>query len=294
MTAASSPSAHIDRSQILKAANSLGILGAGSSLAPQIIAMLCDDQASVSAVSSLIHREPDLYARVLRVANSPYYGQARNVATIERAFILLGVDAVRGIVAAACLDRTAMRGSVGVPIDMSALVRHSVTTAIAAQSLARVRCPKLESAAFIAGLLHNLGIAIQIHLDKPGVRAMLENRSLDPARDVRLLEAQCVKVGHEESIAVVFEAWKLPDALVAAVRHHHDPAAAPQEHRQLSALVNLGATLGLACGNSYALEPVPIEANGFAKQLLSVESHDLDRLSHGLAERAAALAGALA
>jgi HD-like signal output (HDOD) protein len=285
--------APIDRAQILKAAASIGVLGAGTHLGPRLMALLCKPTITAREIAALLANEPAVYARVLRVANSPYYGQARAITSIERALLVLGLDAVRGIAAAACLDRTMARDSAGTPVDMRALVQHSLATAAAAEALARIAAPPLAAEAFIAGLLHNLGIAVQVHLDTPGVRAMIQVRAIDAYCDMRTLESERVVVGHEECAGVIFEAWQLPAALVAAVRYHHTPMAAPEAHRPLTALVNLGATLGLSCGNTFALEPAPGGREAGAQQLLALRDEDLDRVEAELPERIAGLRSAL-
>jgi len=122
------------------------------------MAALCNSDVSPGEVESLVLGEPALYARVLRIANSAYYGQARSITTLSRAVVVLGLDAVRGIAAAACLDRTLPRGWKHPLVDMNAVVHHSVATAAAAEALARIRHPDLAAEAFVAGLLHkNLG-----------------------------------------------------------------------------------------------------------------------------------------
>jgi HD-like signal output (HDOD) protein len=285
--------APVDRTQILKAAASIGVLGAASQLGPRLMALLCNSSVTAGQIAAVIANEPAIYARVLRVANSPYYGQTRSITSVKRALAVLGLDAVRGIAAAACLDRMIARGSDGVPIDMRSLVAHSLATAAAAEALARIAEPSLAAEAFIAGLLHNLGIAVQIHLDTPGVRAMIQARSLDALRDLRTLESERVLIGHEECGGVIFEAWQLPPSLVAAVRYHHDPMAAPEAHRALAALVNLGSTLALSCGVTFALEPTPVERNAAAVALLRLREDELDRVQAGLPGRVTELHAAL-
>src|ERR1700692_2204159 len=107
----------VDRTQILRAAASLGVLGSGANSAPRIMGALCNPAVSPKQVAALVGREPALYARVLRVANSPYYGQSRSITTIDRALVILGTDAVRGIAAAACLDPRLRRRGEGCCVD---------------------------------------------------------------------------------------------------------------------------------------------------------------------------------
>lgn len=274
---------------ILKAATALGVLGSGPHGAQRILALLCDPAVSAAQVAAVMSREPGLTLRVLRVANSAFYGTARNITTIDRAFQLLGLDAVRGIAAAACLDRTVRRVTDTAPIDMDALVRHSLATAVAAEMLARVRHRPLAADAFIAGLLHNLGIAVQLQVDPRGFRELIDALRATPEQGLPALEAERVQVGHEHCVAVLFEAWKLPAVLVAAARHHHDPLAAPQPHREMAALVNLGIQLSLACGNTYALEPLAPQRGRAVMALLGLSDADLDRVAAELPGRLAQL-----
>ena len=244
-------------------------------------------------MASKIRGEPYLYARVLRVANSAYFGQSRAISTLERAIVVLGLDAVRGIAAAACLGRSLPRPHGASLIDTNALLRHSLATAAAAESLARLRDPDSAPEAFIAGLLHNLGILVQVHLDRPGIIAMINERAAHPTRDMRSLEKERSIIGHEECMAVIFEEWIFPDCLIAATRHHHEPLSAPAPHRRLAALVNLGANLGLAGGHTFDLEPAAGTRNAAAMQMLGIGDDQLEDIAFKLPPRVGALSQAL-
>jgi HD-like signal output (HDOD) protein len=283
----------IDRTQILRAAASLGVLGTGANSAPRIMAALCNPEIGPQEVAGLVSKEPALYARVLRVANSPYYGQSRSITTIDRALVVLGVDAVRGIAAAACLDRSLPRRGQDSIVDMKSVIQHSIATAASAESLARIRRPALAAEAFIAGLLHNLGIVVQLQLDAPGIQAMIKLREAGDARDMRALESDCVAIGHEECIGVIFEAWQLPESLIAAARDHHDPMAAAPPYRELAALINLGANLGLAGGSTFGLEPAQVARNAPAMAWLELDDKQLDGVAVDMPARVAALRSAL-
>jgi HD-like signal output (HDOD) protein len=282
-----------DRANILRAATSLGIVGGGAGSASRIIAALCDPDIRAGEVAGLIERQPSLCARVLRVSNSPYYGQTRAVHTIQRALVVLGLEAVRGIAAAACLDRSMVRTAQGPPVDMEALLHHSLATAVAAEQLARVRHASLAAEAFVAGLLHNLGVAVQIQVDGAGIDAILAARRTDTAGDIRALESQYAAVHHEECGALIFEAWELPASLVAAAGHHHDPSTAPAAHRDLASLVNVGAILGLGCTRSFALEAPPLEPDATAGARLGLDPEHIAAVAALLPERVGVLRRAL-
>jgi HD-like signal output (HDOD) protein len=281
------------RDRILRGAESLGILGGSGRTGAQLMSLLCRATVTAAEVAREVSHEPALYARVLRVANSPFYGCRREIRTLTQAIVLLGLDAVRGIAAAACLDRALSREREGGPIELRSLVVHSLATAVAAETLARSRYPALASDAFIAGLLHNLGIAVQLHVDAEGVRELVERRLDSPASSLREAESLCIDVGHEECVATVFEAWGFPAALVAAARNHHAPGDAEPEHRTLAALVTLGASLGVRSGHAFALEPSDGDADGEALRIVGVGQAELDEIASALPERVESLRSAL-
>jgi HD-like signal output (HDOD) protein len=257
------------------------------------MAALCNPQVVASEVSRLIGQQPGLYARVLRVANSPYHGQGRSITSVDRAIVVLGFDAVRGIAAAACLDRTMPRKNQPSLIDLESVLQHSIATGAAAQSLARICRPALAGEAFIAGLLHNLGILVQMALDAPGVSKILQSRAADDRRDVRALEIEHAAVGHEACVAVIFEAWHLPQALIAAVAHHHEPMAANRADRDLAVLINLGATVALASGSTHSLEPHSPTPETRAMAWIGAEPSQLDAIAAELPRRVAEFQRAL-
>jgi len=287
----SSTKPSIDRTLILKTAASSGALGAVD--AQRIMKALCNPEIRANQVAALVGGDPALSLRVLRVANSAYYQQPRSITSIERALAVLGTDSMRGIAAAACLDRIALRSNKNAVVDMQALVRHSQATAAAAESLAMIRHPALASEAFVAGLLHNLGIAVQLILDPSGVKSMAESLKVDPTTDIRSLEALLVAVGHEECSAVIFEAWELPESLIAVARHHHDPIAAPHAHRDLTALIDLSATVARSAGFTFTLEPAPSVCKSSSMTQLGLTQDEVAAVTDSLQERIAILTRAL-
>ncbi len=283
----------VDRARILSAASSIGLLGHKAPGGASLLAALCNPRAQSGQVAALIRKEPALYARVLRVANSPFYSHSREVTTIEHALMMMGIDAVRGIAAAACLDRTMPRGKELAIIDIRALLRHSVATAVAAETLAKAVRPTLAPEAFVAGLLHNLGVPVQIGMDAPAVQAMVALRQSRDERTMPALEAQCGVASHQDCIGVIAEAWQLPATLAAATHFHHDPMSAPEAHRDLASLVNLGANLGLAMGCTFSLEPLAEPPDRAAMARLGLSDRDLVTVAVDLPERVVELTDVL-
>lgn len=271
---------------ILIAATEIGALGPGKATLPLVLAALCSTETAAADVSRVIAQEPGLAARVLRVANSAYYGLAGKVSTLERAFVLLGGDAVRGIAAAACLDRAASRALDRSPIGLPQMLRHSIATATAAEMLARGSTHRrAASEAFIAGLLHDFGVAVQVRVDRAAVDRLIAGITSGAPEPVRAAEARAHCVGHERCVALVFESWKLPPNLVGAVLHHHEPLAAPAGSRVVSALVNVANHVAISAGLGYVLEPHNADSSAAAVEFLKLPEELIERVTQELPPR---------
>jgi HD-like signal output (HDOD) protein len=277
-----------DAARILSAATAFGMLGGGPGAAHRLLSALCNPLLGLREVRELVIADPGIAARVLKVANSSFYGRPRHVDTIDRAITLLGLDAVRGVAAAACLDRAVPSRSETGLLDAAALVRHSITAALAAEQLARLRRPQLASEAFIAGLLHDLGAILQARVDPEGFRLLLEALRANPGQALRELESRHVSVSHEQCTGVLFESWQLPAGLIASVRHHHHPLGAPEEHRLLAAFVCLGNHVSVMEGQTFPLEPAAPSLDPAALATTGVREEDLDRVARELPGRIAA------
>jgi HD-like signal output (HDOD) protein len=277
---------------IREAAAALCMAEAGTSSSARLITLLCNERLSGDELAGKIEAHPVLSARVLQVANSPYYGQVKSVGTIKRALQLLGVNAIRGIAAAAFIDQVIPRRIATLP-DTPSLLRHSLATAIACEMLATRVDPLLAPEAFIAGLIHNLGTVIQASLDPAGTAALIAARGADPCGAIRSLEQEHCQLHHEACGAILFDAWQLPDSLVSVALHHHEPNDAPDPHRPLVGLVWVGASLALSCANTFSLEPA-IGALDYAKILaLGLRKDHIEATADELPERVELLSRAL-
>jgi HD-like signal output (HDOD) protein len=276
---------------ILKAAAALGVLGQNGSTAPRILATLYDPETTPAKIAGVITLEPGLTVRVLRVANSSLYGLRQKVATLDRAVLVLGLDAVRSVAAAACFDRGLLQGANKLPIDVDALQLHSLGTAVAAEGLANVHDKNKSAEAFIAGLLHDFGVMIQQRLDGGDMRALLEQvRGSDDAS----MQRPTTTIEHERCSSVTLHAWGLPPGLVAATQYHHAPHGAPEPYGRIAALVAIADRLSTDAGMDFACGGTPPALDAELLALAGLTSDDVDAVAAALPARVAAMQNALA
>jgi HD-like signal output (HDOD) protein len=278
----------------MNAANTPGVLGAGATAISAILATLYQPDVGAQQVARVISQEPGMTARVLRVANSPLYGQSRTVSTVDRAVILLGLATVRGIAAAACMRDAILRATASGSIDAAALLRHSIATGLAARALCASGPANVAEDAFVAGLIHDLGITLLARLRPGDVEEIGAQLRRDPACDISALERERMGIGHALCAGIVFELWHLPESLTAAAYHHHDPEGAPAEHRTLAALVTVADELSRECRLGFVSESSPQAALTAATALLGSSRTDMDGVAAMLPGRLAELERVLA
>ena len=183
-----------------------------------IIALIDDDRAGAKKLVELIERDQALTARLLRLANSAFFGQARKVSTIPRAVLLLGFSTVRNLALGVKVWDTLGTGVSRK--ELEALWTHAVQVAAAARTIARQQRQVNPDEAFTSGLLHDVGQLVlalrfkELYWDT--VRKATSTEHLVG------LEQSTLGVDHAEVGSWLLEAWNLPALMVEAVRRHHD------------------------------------------------------------------------
>ncbi len=182
------------------------------------ILTLCDRiDANCRELVSVIEDDQALTAKILRLANSAFFGQSRRVATIPRAVILLGLSTVRNLTLSVKVWDALGKGVARARLEI--LWTHAVTCAMASKAVAaRLRTADPDET-FTAALLHDVGRLVLAMRFRDEYWKTTGVAEADPI-DVR--ERDVFGVDHPEVGAWMLEAWALPPTIVEAVRRHHE------------------------------------------------------------------------
>jgi putative nucleotidyltransferase with HDIG domain len=257
-------------SELLKKVDALP---ASPVLLPKLAHALRDiNHTNVHEVVDIIMFDSALTAKLLQIANSAYFGNATPLTNVGDAISQVGYDAVY-LLAASITGEGCLRLPPGTGLDAFLLWKHSVITAFGAQHLAQAA--GLDgNLIYTAGLLHDLGKVVFA-----GIHGKDYTCILDPAKrgSRSLIECENAQYGcdHAEVGAALLERWKIPAAIVAAVRFHHRPSAAG-ENAPLAACICLGDILSRTLEQtSFALDPANPDLQP-ALQLVNLAVTDLD------------------
>lgn len=189
----------------------------------ELIRSLEKEAVSVDELVEGIASDQALAARVLRVANSPFYGIQQRVAHIHDAIVVLGFQAVGSLVLAASITGYFVPPQ-GSGIDPAVFWRHGIGTGLCARALAH-KCGLDAETGFTAGLLHDIG---QLLLVTRHPRQYAEVLAWRDANDCPMRDAERSVLGfdHAQAGEMVTRRWRFPPGIVQAVAHHHEPGRA--------------------------------------------------------------------
>lgn len=205
------------------------------------------EHLDVQQVVHLISRDESLAAQCLRMANSPMFGRWQTVESVGSAVLSLGLQRMRDIaVSCAVLELTP---KVKNSMDPVVFWEHSLGCALVCREFARKIGFPDPSKAYLAGLLHDIGIVAHLWIVPLEFGAALRSAQ---ERRIPLHEAEIAILGcsHDETGSRVAENWHLSADLIETVRWHHDPSGAAS-HRDLVALVGLSDLLCRMSGLGY-------------------------------------------
>lgn len=201
---------------------SLDSLPALPSTAVRIIDVSNKESYHLSEIVSIIENDPAVATRVLRVANSPFYGFLGRVASIDHAVALLGISELKNIVLASALSIYFGNGKQEGSGSFQNLWEHSVLTAFVARMLGEEFYEPDVSSLFLVGLIHDIGYAI-VRKKLPEEYERLMTQAKDRQVETRSLEKEIVGASHSEIGALALKNWRLPARVVIPVLYHHAP-----------------------------------------------------------------------
>ena len=239
----------------------LGDLPPLPAVAAQVLRLAADPDSSSEDLQKVIATDQALTTQILKISNSAMFGMMREVKTLSQAIMTLGFSTIKSVVIASSAKNLYARGSVG--LQERLLWEHSLVTALSSRAFAKsLRFPRVEEA-FLAGLMHDIGKSV-MGLKFPDRYGTMIRQVYNQEADGLELELETFGFDHCMVGEALLRAWNLAESLADAVRWHHHPAEAPDNTRNLAAIVALGNHLalkrGVGMGKPESLDAAEAEA----------------------------------
>jgi len=205
----------------------------------QLMMTLNEPTSSARDLERLISNDQAIAARLLKLANSAFYGLPGKVTSLGRAITLLGFNTVRSLVLTIGVVDKFSGKSAGQYFDRGEFWEHSLSVAMASRLLGAKDAKLSPEEAHIAGLLHDIGKVIMDFLMPDKFQQAMRQVTEDGLEHLEA-ETQFVGLAHDEVGSLASDKWRFPEFLLEVCRHHHHPEEATQypDVVQLVALAN--------------------------------------------------------
>ncbi|HEX4342813.1 MAG TPA: HDOD domain-containing protein [Verrucomicrobiae bacterium] len=238
------------------------------SLMLRLMTLFKQANPDIDEVARLISRDPSLTSEVLKCCNSPRYRGEKSVSDMFEAIARLGFYEVYRIVMMISATRTISLDNIESVLAVEALCRHSMATAVASGVVAKAVGEDFD-AAFIAGLLHDVGKIVLASAEGMRYRSLLQQFKTQGGA-IAKAEKQHFGFDHAEIGGRLLDRWGLAPEIFIAVRYHHDVAGAVAAS-QLTAVVALADMIANGWEKRSATDPVSMENVATAVGVLNLD-----------------------
>lgn len=254
----------------------------------KIVELVEDPKSTAQDLHEVINNDPALCSRILKVVNSSFYGLPGQIGSINRAIVMLGLNAVKNIAIAASLTKLFRGGELTPAFAARDLWEHSVRTAATTKLISDSLKMGLGDEAFLAGLVHNIGQMVEMQFDRNKLIEVLQQVAPDttgvPAKDMLVVEEQVFGANHQHFGAGLCEKWKFPSNFVAVTGFHHRPLDLDPERRTLASMVYIADRLVGEMEGGYRLDLMSLDIDPDVLSEVGMASDKLSRLREQLPE----------
>lgn len=256
---------------IVEAVNDLPAL---PHVATRVMELTEDPNSTAQDINAVLNQDQGMTAKVLRMANSAFYGFPRRIATVTDATVYLGFKTVRSIVMAASVSDILSQEIEGYALAPGELWKHSQCVAMASRHIAKRNKFGFVDVAYTAGLLHDIGKVILNNILKESYHEVV---ALVTAKNIPFLDAENEILGYNHALvgAKIAEKWNLPQELVDAIAYHHTPEQSGVNNN-LTAIVHVADAICVSMGIGIGIDGMLYPLSEQALNQLALQVSDID------------------
>ena len=225
----------------------------------KIVELVENPKSTAQDLHKVISNDPALCARILKVVNSSFYGLPGQIGSINRAIVMLGLNAVKNIAIAASLAKLFRGGELTPNFSAKGLWIHSVITAAIAKMLSDRLGFAVSDEAFLSGLIHDIGIMVEMQFDRARLIDVVQkvgDNTGKPSADMLGAEEAVFGANHQHFGSGLCHKWKFPNNFSTVTGFHHRPMEAPLEARTLPCMIYVADRLAAEVGTGFRLDLV--------------------------------------
>ena len=237
---------------------------------------LLNPNAYAQQIADLIETDQALAARVLKIANSPFYGMSGKVSSVQHAAVILGFKTLGELTTIAGFSELMGNKLPGYGYRANDLWKHSLAVALSSRHIAQKLSPRLVNDALTAGLIHDMGKLI---LDPyVGEQREVFDEFL-AATEQTFLEAEKQILGfdHAEIAYEICKNWHFPELLALGIKYHHYPSLS--DNNEMAFILHLADYIAVLSVSGYDMDEIlDIQEEG-TRDFLKIHQEDIKSIS---------------
>jgi putative nucleotidyltransferase with HDIG domain len=182
--------------------------------------LVADENSSLKEIENVIRMDPTLVLRILRLANSSYYGLQEKVDSVARALVFIGIKNLRNTIVIETLKDVFKNSQEGEIFSRTTLWLHSAAVGICSQMISERLFKAKGEDAFLCGILHDIGLIVE---DQVSQDLFLETcRAYEPGeKQITEYERETIGTDHCAVGYGLATEWKLPTEVQDGIKNHH-------------------------------------------------------------------------
>ena len=245
--------------------------------------IMADPKSDFKQLAELLKTDQAIATKLLKLANSPYYGLSGKVSSIQRASVVLGHKTIGELITMGGTSSLLSGRLEGYGLDAGALWKHSLAVAFGSRIIAKKKEPNLTNDAFTSGLIHDSGKLI---LDKYIAErwGLFEEYMADGRHTFLEAEKELLHLDHAEVASEVCKVWNIPGHLTVAIKYHHHPSRA--QGNRLAYIVHVADAIAMMTGLGLGIDGTLYQLDDKAMDSLDLKEEDVNDIMAEVLEAA--------
>jgi HD-like signal output (HDOD) protein len=237
--------------------------------------IMANPKSDFKELSSLFETDQAVATKILKLANSPYYGYSGKVTSIQRASLVLGHKILGELITMGGTSSLLGKRLEGYGLDSGALWKHSLAVAFGSRIIANKTEPALSNDAFTSGLIHDSGKLILDAYIKERWE-LFEEFMADGERTFLDAEKKILELDHTEVASEVCKTWNMPKPLTIAIRYHHYPSRS--NGSKLAYIVHVADAIAMITGMGMGIDGTLYQMDDTAMEFLNLGEEDINEI----------------
>lgn len=235
--------------------------------------IMADPKSDFKQLAELLKTDQAIAAKILKLANSPYYGLSGKVSSIQRASVVLGHKTIGELITMGGTSSLLSGTLEGYGLDAGALWKHSLAVAFGSRIIAKKKEPGLANDAFTSGLIHDSGKLI---LDKYVAERweLFEEYMADGRRTFLEAEKDILHLDHAEVASEVCKVWNMPEPLTVAIKYHHHPSRS--QDSALAYIIHVADAIAMMTGLGLGIDGTLYQLDEKAMDFLDLKEEEVN------------------